>query len=189
MDIPTRVLVVYATENGSTGDVAHYIADKLRTGGFDVDVFRASTAPDPGSYEALVLGSAVRDGAWLPAARNYVRGNKEAIRHIDVWMFSVGTTAGLRGPLGRRAKAVVPRDIATLCAAVLPHDYRSFGGLVERSAMTFKERIAHLAAGGRYGDLRDWLAIGGWATEIANTVPRWQPFDVVRQRRSAAEVE
>jgi menaquinone-dependent protoporphyrinogen oxidase len=189
MDIPTRVLVVYATENGSTGDVAHYIADKLRTRGFDVDVFRASTAPDPGSYEALVLGSAVRDGAWLPAARNYIRGNQEAIRHNDVWMFSVGTTAGLRGPIGRRVQAAVPREIATLRAGVSPRDYTSFSGLVERSAMTFKERIAHLAAGGRYGDLRDWLAIGGWTTEIANTVPRWQPFDVVRQRRSAAGVE
>ncbi|WP_410479394.1 flavodoxin domain-containing protein [Pseudonocardia sp. H11422] len=58
---------------------------------------------DAGRYDALVLGSAVHNGAWLGQATRFVRESTDILRHRPVWLFSVGMPAALRRPLRRLA--------------------------------------------------------------------------------------
>ena len=63
-----RVLVSYATAVGSTAGIAERIADVLRTAGRDVVCRPADPDLDLAGFDALVMGSAVHDMAWLPSA-------------------------------------------------------------------------------------------------------------------------
>ena len=55
-----RVLVAYATRSGATGEFADRIAQQLRTPGHDADVERVSEAVNVATYDAFVIGSAVK---------------------------------------------------------------------------------------------------------------------------------
>lgn len=85
----------------------------------------------------------------------------------DVWLFSVGLSPALRGPLGRRLKRVVPKKIAALIHGVHARDYVAFAGVFDRADTSWLARALYVAiGGGRYGDLRQWPAIANWTSII-----------------------
>ena len=70
-----RVLVGYATHNGSTMGVAEAIGETLSDRGLEVDVIALTEQPSVQGYDAVVLGSAVNGGKWLAEAADYVEAN------------------------------------------------------------------------------------------------------------------
>ena len=163
---PARVLVAYCTRSGSTAGVAGRIAARLREHGHAVDRHELRTAPGPDDYDAIVFGSPVFDGRWMPEAEAYVEQHRAALRTHQVWLFSVGTfgdTKKLLGSLARRE----PRNVDALLTAVRPRGYRVFAGAIDPAAWPLWSRMFFRAIGGRFGDNRDWEVIDGWAAEIA----------------------
>ncbi|MFI8825251.1 flavodoxin domain-containing protein [Streptomyces sp. NPDC053431] len=69
------VRVLYASEHRSTQEIADRIGERLRRRRHPVET-RELRAPSEGQGplpgDALVLGSAVHDGAWLPTAEGFV---------------------------------------------------------------------------------------------------------------------
>jgi menaquinone-dependent protoporphyrinogen oxidase len=90
-----KVLVTVASRHQATRGIAEMIAEELKTSGLDVDLYDAADVPDLGAYEAVILGSAVYTGGWLPAARHLVDFQEPALRKVPVWLFS-------SGPIGDR---------------------------------------------------------------------------------------
>jgi menaquinone-dependent protoporphyrinogen oxidase len=162
-----RVLVAHAGTGGSTKAVAEFIAARLRVQGVTVDVRGLDERPDPAGYDAVVLGSAVRTGALLPAAEDFVHRNVDALRVMPVWLFSLGVSPALRGPVGRFVREHVPSRIASLCELIGPRDYHAFAGVIPRGKVPLSVRVPLWICGGRYGDLRDWSAIDVWAAGVA----------------------
>jgi menaquinone-dependent protoporphyrinogen oxidase len=162
-----RVLVVYASDQGSTREIAEFIRTRLRTKGLVATVRAAGERPEVAGYDAVVLGSAVHDRALLPAAERFARGNAEALRARPVWLFSVGIGPSLRGPLGGLLRRIVPPAIARVRDLLAPRDYRAFAGVVPRTEFSALSRAFLELCGGRFGDLRDWRAIESWAGGIA----------------------
>ena len=68
-----RVLVSYATAAGSTAGIAERIADALRTAGCDAVCRPADPDLDLSGFDALVIGSAVHDMAWLAPSAEVLR--------------------------------------------------------------------------------------------------------------------
>ena len=69
-----RVLVVVASKHGSTYEIAAAIAEELRGAQFTVDLHDLQAeggVGDLAGYHAVVLGSAIYAGSWLPAARAF----------------------------------------------------------------------------------------------------------------------
>ncbi|MFN6545079.1 flavodoxin domain-containing protein [Mycolicibacterium nivoides] len=164
-----KILVVYASEAGSTRQIAEFIAALLADIGFSVDVRSIVTEPDPDEYAAVVIGSAIHQRAWLPAAVHYAYRHLRHLTNKPVWMFSVGLGPALRGPVGRWLGARVPRSIATVRDVVSPRDYREFAGVWDRAQTSVISRVVYRAMGGPgYGDLRDWSTIASWAKDIAD---------------------
>lgn len=162
-----RVLVGYAGTAGSTRSVAEFIAARLRARGLTTDLRDLAERPAVNGYDAVVLGSGVRNAALLPAAENFIWHNADALRIRPVWLFSVGISPSLRGPLGHLLRGVVPTRIAELCELIGPRDYHAFPGVVPRAGAPLPARFLLRLCGGRYGDLRDWPAIEAWTTGIA----------------------
>ncbi len=170
---PARVLVAYCTRSGSTAGVAGSIAARLREHGHAVDRHELSTAPGPHGYDAIVLGSPVFDGRWMPEAEAYVGQHRAELRTHQLWLFSVATfgdTKRLLGSLARRE----PRNIDALLTALRPRDYRVFAGAIDPTAWPWWSRMLLRAIGERVGDNRNWDVIDAWAAEIAGRLQTTQ---------------
>ena len=84
------VLVAYASLHGSTRGIAELIARVLEERGLDVEVRGVETSPDPGTYDAVVLGSAVYRGSWMREALEFSRHHASLLADRPVWLFSSG---------------------------------------------------------------------------------------------------
>ncbi|WP_459958665.1 flavodoxin domain-containing protein [Nocardia sp. IFM 10818] len=174
-----RIAVVYATAQGSTREIAEYIGEDLSARGATVEIADVEHAPDLTRFDAVILGSAVHDMDFLPAATEYVHSHRAELGSRDVWLFGVGLGPALRGPIGRRVGRRVPKKIAALRDSINPREYRCFAGHYERVGVSLKARILYrLMGGGRYGDLRDWTAIGLWSYHIAEELRLQRPQSI-----------
>jgi len=165
MGASPRVLVVYATAAGSTADVAERIADVLRTSGCEVVCRTAGPGLDLAGFDAVVLGSAVHDMAWLPGALDVLR--RVASANCPVWCFSVGGVnprGGFTRYVARREAERVERQFPT---TMIMREHRVFGGVVEMRGVPLWGRLVYRLTGARPGDQRDWPSIETWARNIA----------------------
>lgn len=161
------VLVVYASRHGATRGVAERIAARIGELGRLVELRAADEVADFSAYEAVVLGSAIYDRAWLPAADVLVRANLGSLANRRVWLFSVGSFADTHRVMGRLMLRS-PRGIAELRRAIGPRGYRVFGGVIRREQWPWFGRALLRALGGHLGDNRDWAQIDAWARDIAS---------------------
>jgi menaquinone-dependent protoporphyrinogen oxidase len=169
MDAPRVVVVVYATAAGSTAGIARHIADALSRAGCAVRCLPATEDPDLDDVDALVVGSAVHDMAWLPPALDVLR-RAAAAGPRSVWCFSVGAV-NPRGRLTRAVAALEARRVGLTFPSGLPiRDHRVFGGILEFSGISLWGHLFYRLTGGRAGDHRDWPAIEAWACGIADAV-------------------
>src|SRR5947209_5120607 len=156
------VLVAYASKHGSTQGIAERIAEKLRQLGKQAEVRPVDAVENPGSYEALVIGSAVYYGSWLKEATEWVHRNQAVLAGHPVWLFS-------SGPLGTEVKDTEPqpKEMAEFQQAIRPRDERIFFGALDHNRLSFAERMVVKAVRAPQGDFRDWQAIDAWAESIA----------------------
>ena len=123
-------------------------------------------------YDAVVVGSALHDRAWVPEAVVFLSRHAALLAGMPVWLFSVGMTAALARPLRRLAEREGPSAVAPLAALVRPRGTRLFSGVVSRRHFPPASRAALRLMGGRYGDFRDWADIDAWAAGIAADLTR-----------------
>ena len=71
-----HVLVAYASRHNSTAQVAEAIAASLNRAGVTASVLPIIEVDDLDRYGAVVLGSPIRVGQWLPEAVEFVRANR-----------------------------------------------------------------------------------------------------------------
>src|SRR5258706_2356560 len=84
-----KILVTYATRAGSTFEVAVLVAEVLRTAGATVDVKYVRAVHELESYDAVVIGSAIRMGQWLPEAVEVGKAHRETFSHMPTAYFLV----------------------------------------------------------------------------------------------------
>jgi menaquinone-dependent protoporphyrinogen oxidase len=164
------VLVVYASRRGSTEGIAARIAARLEGSGAAVDLRRVDQVEALDAYDAVVFGAPVYDQSWPPEADRFVNGHRDALAARPLWLFSVGSfgdTKRLIGPLTLKE----PKSIAQVRAAIRPHEYRVFQGVIRKHQWPLWSRLVFHAFGGRFGDHRDWPVIDAWADQIALALP------------------
>ena len=87
-----KILVAYATRAGSTTEAAQAIAEALRalySWGDTVDVLPVKAVNDLSPYRAVIAGSAIRMGHWLPEAVDFVTKNQAELAKVPVAFFLV----------------------------------------------------------------------------------------------------
>src|SRR5688572_2445526 len=95
-DRPLRILVAAASRHGATAEIATALAAALadsvagRTGTLTAVALPVDHRPDPASFDAVILGSAVYAGHWIETAREYGAGHASTLRRRPVWLFSSG---------------------------------------------------------------------------------------------------
>jgi menaquinone-dependent protoporphyrinogen oxidase len=159
-----RILVAYATRAGSTVEVAAAIGEALSGRGFLVDVKPVKEKPSVEGCQAVVIGSAIRMGSWLPEAVNFVKNNQAQLCRIPTALFTVHMLN--RGEdeascQARQAYTAAVRQVLT------PVDEVFFNGKMDYSRLSFLDRTIAKAVekqtDSRAGDFRDWEKIRAWA--------------------------
>jgi menaquinone-dependent protoporphyrinogen oxidase len=154
------VLIAVSSRHGTTRDIAEVVATQLRKEGIRVAVQAAKRVEDIGRFEAVIIGSAVYMGRWLPEALRFVDERLEALRTKPVWLFS-------SGPVGDPLKPTVDSpDLGRIAADVGAKGSRTFAGKLDVDDLGLKERIVVKLVGAQQGDFRDWEEIRSWTREI-----------------------
>lgn len=161
-----RVLVVYASADGSTEGVAERIAARLSERGHHVVVAPAGPGHPVESFDAVVVGSAVHARQWLDEATDFIHAHRGLLAARPFWTFSVGMPDSLPSFLRSLARTEEESIIAQL-GDLRPRGHRIFSGVVSPGQFPFPSRVFLRLVGVRYGDYRDWDAIDAWAGEIA----------------------
>jgi menaquinone-dependent protoporphyrinogen oxidase len=161
---PNMVAVAYASKYGSTREIAERIAEVLGESGLDAHAVAAAEVGDVASYRAVVLGSGVYMGRWLPDAWKFVRRHRAGLSTMPLWLFSSGPVgAGARHP----DETALPRRVGRATERLSAREHRTFGGRVAPEPKGFMDRAVTRKIPAGRGDARDWDAIEAWAQGIA----------------------
>ncbi len=160
-------LVIVASRHGSTHEIGEVIAKTLRAEGVACVVQRPEDVRDDqvfADYDAVIIGSPVYTGRWLPEARHLLEKYTEQLLERQVWMFSSGLADAPSKASNR------PAETQERMESVAAIGHKHFAGRLDLSVLNFAERAIIAAARGKQGDRRDMIAVKKWAEGIAVTL-------------------
>lgn len=158
-----KVLVAYASVSGSTGEVAEAIGQVLgKQEGVTVEVRRVRDVTDIGVYSAVVLGSSIRVGKWLPEAIQFLETHQESLGQVPVAYFTTCLTMVNDTEDSRRTVLAYMEPVLQKSAEIKPVGLGLFAGSLDPNRPLVMQ--TDLAP---QGDYRDWEAIRAWAEEVA----------------------
>ena len=101
-----NVLVAYASQHGSTGEVAQFIGDVLKEHDINVTVMPVEQVQSVADYDAFVLGSPIYGGMWLTGLSQFIEKFKVelAAKPVHLWIMCIRV-------LGSRRPATCPAGI------------------------------------------------------------------------------
>jgi menaquinone-dependent protoporphyrinogen oxidase len=156
------ILVAYATRAGSTREIAEAIADELRQTDHSVTLAPCDTAPDVDGFDAVVIGSALYTGRWLPAANRYLLRQAPVLATRPTFLFQSGPCGPPSHSLGATP---VPRTVRTIARRRGLTQPTTFAGRLDPTMIA--GRIARwIASAAPTGDFRDWDSIRAWGYAI-----------------------
>lgn len=160
-----KVLVVYASKYGSTGGVADAIGKELCSRNVAADVALIKNARNIGSYQGVVVGSAIYMGKWMSEAVDFVKKNRDTLRQMPVAYFLVCMT--LASPTeDNRANVLSYVDpILKDVPEIKPFGIGTFAGALDYNNLSWLYQKILKSKGTPEGDFRDWKTIRTWARD------------------------
>ncbi|NLF51485.1 MAG: flavodoxin [Leptolinea sp.] len=170
--MPKRILVAYASRTGSTIGVAQAIAAVLTESGVQADVVPMPDVKDLSLYDAVIAGSPIQAGAWLPEAMEFIRDHRTSLNQKPFAAFLTCMTLAMGKGKYRDhvsgwlepVRSMVKTRSEGLFAGAL--DIGKIPSLGDR----LKFKISVLLGIWGEGDQRDWDAIRSWARELPKSL-------------------
>lgn len=164
-----KILVTYATRAGSTAGVAETIGRTLEDDGQQVDVLPMQAVTDLTTYRAVIAGSAIQGGSWLPEALEFVRNHQAEIARKPFAAFLVCMTLAMPG--ASQYQSHVSTWMEPVRALVRPVSEGLFAGALDlHKVPSFGDRlkfqVSILLGVWKAGDHRNWEAIRTWAAGL-----------------------
>lgn len=160
-----RVLIAYASRLGSTREIAQAIAQVLTQRGASVDVRAVDEVEQIEGYQAVMVGSPIREQQWLPEARRFVETHREALRQVPLVYFAV---SGLMSQPTPEHFHEVYEYLAEVRDMVEPLEVGIFAGLLDYDRLDPAQMTKVLSKGLPEGDFRRWQDIRAWAEDVAD---------------------
>jgi len=180
-DNATYVLIAYDTIHGSTAEVAEYIGYDLCEEGLKADVQLAENVTDITKYDAVIIGTAIYEFAWLEGAKNLPEPEQRIPCATPDSIFMLGLSMYYNVPeLRAFAKEMFMDPVFVDFPEVVPLSLGLFGGDVDFEENDYNLfewfilRIIGLPALLGYGkegaDRRNWAVIHIWAQEFVESI-------------------
>jgi menaquinone-dependent protoporphyrinogen oxidase len=128
-----------------------------------VDVKPVKEKPPLNGYQAVILGSAIRMGNWLPEAVEFVKANQEALNATPIALFTVHMLNTGDDETSRANRLAYLDAVRPL----LDHSEEVyFAGRMDFSKLSFLDRIIAKMVKAEEADRRDWVRIRNWVPEV-----------------------
>ena len=153
----SSVLVVYATKNGSTREVAEAVATALRGERADVVLLSAREANSAlGDRDLVVLGGAIYGGRWHRDAHRFLKRHRGELATMRVAVFGMGPRAD-EAEAWTRSRAQLDRALGRH-GWLTPVAVTVFGGVDPPRRGDRPRR-----------DIRDWVGVHDWAAGLGQS--------------------
>jgi menaquinone-dependent protoporphyrinogen oxidase len=162
-----KILVAYASRAGATGEVADAIGQVLCETGAAVEVSPVNDVTNLDPYQAVVLGSAIYMGSWMPAAVNFLDQHRQALSQIPVATFTVSMLMVDR-PEEHQQLIAKHFTESEQQPRFQPVSNAIFAGRIAYDKLSFFYRSIAKMMKAEEQDKRDWPAIQGWARSLAS---------------------
>ncbi len=139
------------------------IAETLREVGTAIDICPIKSVRDVQGYDAVVIGSVIRMGHWLPEAVEFVEHHRESLSRIPTAYFLVSGFLQADRP---EARKTVLAYLEPVHAMLEPVSIGLFAGKMDDSKLSWLDRFIAKKVGSAEGDWRDWEAIRQWARSL-----------------------
>ena len=163
--IQKPILIAYATRAGSTFDVAEAIRQSLAEHGAQVEMRPVKEISSLEPYRAVILGSAIRAGSWLPEAVEFVKLHKSELENLPLVYFLVCAT--MREDTPKHHDQVLAY-LKPVRAMIEPLEIGLFAGKLDANKLGLFAKMLVKVMHSEQGDWRDWEAIHEWAGKIYN---------------------
>lgn len=187
-----QILIAYATQSGSTAEVAECIGKEMSQNGARVDVSPIKDADDIGAYDAVIVGGPMIMG-WHREAVQFMQRNQSTLSRVPVACFLTAlslteTETGfdsipvyqdpsLAKPPKNAGKLSFKEKYATVTSYLQPVLDKSpqvkpvsaafFAGKLDWSKLDLLSRLfVQVIIGAKPGDYRNWGAIRAWAAGL-----------------------
>lgn len=185
------IAVLYATRQGQTQKIAHYIATRLQSHGLTVDLRDIKLGADLCHYSAVALAASVHGGRHEPEMVEFVRAHRAQLDDLPAWFFSVSLSQvgaqRIGDPPEKRKQFVADVDtmVANFCRGTgwLPRNVVPVAGALLYSKYNFlvrfiMKRIAAKAGAdtdtSRDYEYTDWAALDRAVDLMANELLAWE---------------
>lgn len=156
--------MVVGSRHGSTQEIGEVISEVLVAEGHEVVMQDPDEFTSTVAYDAVILGSAIYYGRWMPAVRELVERHAGSLAATPLWVF-------WSGPLGSKG---VPRGsvegMDELLDRLQPRGFREFDGRLDRGDLGLRERAIVSLVSADDGDYRDFDEIREWAGHISRNL-------------------
>ncbi len=167
-----KILVAYDTKHGSTSTIADKIVEVLCERGFQVDLLLARHVKDLAGYDAVIIGTPIYYGKFLPGAKALLRLHSAAIASVPHALFTNCTH------LKEDSEEIRTEVLEYFVDPELeqfpdfsPDDIGLFGGEFQFEELYWFENFLMKRAGYEDGDYRDFDKVASWAIYMADM---WQ---------------
>ncbi|MBI5960023.1 MAG: flavodoxin domain-containing protein, partial [Chloroflexi bacterium] len=140
------------------------IAQQIRSHGVEVDVCPVKEVTTLDGYSAVIVGSMVRIGKWMPEALKFVETHRSTLAQKPTALFTVCMTLAEDNETNRQQ--VLNEFMAPVRGVVEPRSIGLFGGVMNLEQHPFLLRFMLQKMNTPRGDFRNWDAIRAWADEI-----------------------
>jgi menaquinone-dependent protoporphyrinogen oxidase len=159
-----RVLVAFATEYGSTQEVAEAIAAALRERGLEADMRRAREVRSLDGYNAVVLGAPLYMFKWHKDALGFLARHRSALAERPVAIFALGPFHDEEKDW-QEVRSELDKELAKF-PWLAPASIKIVGGKFDPTKLRFPWNMLPALKQMPACDLRDWTAIRAWASDL-----------------------
>lgn len=173
-----HILIATASKHGATFDIADEIARVLTARGYLVSDKSVDEIDRVDTFDAVIIGSAVYVGRWMPEATAFVTRHASSLASRPVWLFS-------SGPIGDPPQPTEdPQGLRDLMTQTGAREHHVFAGRLDPERLGLGERAIVAMLRAPKGDFRDFGQIDTWAAEIAQELEA-TPIDGATAERQA----
>lgn len=164
-----KILIAYASEFGTTGEVAAAIGEVLCQEGNTVETKWVKNVKDINNYDQVIIGSAIHKDDWMSEATEFVKANQKILQQLPVAYFFTCLALHKLNPKGDLEAKEYSDKLQALVPQIKPVSIGGFAGVLDYRNMGFFTRLILKAIlfnkGVKEGDYRDWDAIRAWAKD------------------------
>ena len=189
-----KVLITYATQSGSTAELAEFMGRELTRSGAQVEVKPIHDVKDIKSYDAVVVGGPMLMG-WHADAVKFLKENQQTLQDKQVACFasalsltkasdsepfplkvfqdpSLAKSPVNPGRLSFKEKfSALSNYIAPMLTAaplVKPESVAFFAGKLDLSTLNIFSRLfVQFIIGAKPGDYRNWDSVRTWTASLS----------------------